>query len=488
MKTCKKCDLQYDDSKKFCKKCGEPLEAEVKIESKAEAKKQVFEEKLKTDPLNVKLLHEYAQFLYENKLLKEAASVALKIIAIDEKDNGAKALLFNAYLQTGDYPNAIETGEELYPSKNTDAAFLLLLANAYQQTGNSQRAIEIYDQLLKLESGNTEAAYHKALALLSQNKPEEAAPIFGQLHAGGKTDRITAIYAGMDKAINNEHEAAIEILTPVLSEKGIHLSDPDNNRGFLYLAYALCQTTANVKKIDQWTKMLDLAVMKKMHHEMDEIYLAKTFIAIFKLKINTLAKSAGRYEIEERLAEYIKWRNPYFTEHSNPVFAAAWYAAALKQESFGFYDDAIESMKRCVPLAPDKKEYSNKLNELRKVLADINNKKKKREVITWSVIIAIIAIAIGAYLGYQRFKDNKVWSEALEKNTSLSLQWYRVESPKGRYYELSKVLEDSLFWEESKTKNTIKAFNSYLKKFPAGDFRDEALTMKEKALWNNAKE
>lgn len=244
----------------------------------------------------------------------------------------------------------------------------------------------------------------------------------------------------------------------------------------------------DVKKIDQWTKMLDLAVMKKMHHEMDEIYLAKTFIAIFKLKINTLAKSAGRYEIEERLAEYIKWRNPYFTEHSNPVFAAAWYAAALKQESFGFYDDAIESMKRCVPLAPDKKEYSNKLNELRKVLADINNKKKKREVITWSVIIAIIAIAIGAYLGYQRFKDNKVWSEALEKNTSLSLQWYRVESPKGRYYELSKVLEDSLFWEESKTKNTIKAFNSYLKKFPAGDFRDEALTMKEKALWNNAKE
>jgi tetratricopeptide (TPR) repeat protein len=486
MKTCKKCDLQYDDGKKFCKKCGAPLEGEVKIESKADAKKQVFEEKLKTEPLNVKLLHEYGQFLYENKLFKEAVAICLKIIAIDESDNSAKELLFGAYLNIGEFAKAAETGEELYKPKSRDVTFLLLLANAHQQAGAFPRAVEIYDQVIALQPDNTEAAYQKALALLSQNKAEAAMPIFGRLFAGGKTDRITSIYAGIEKAVNEDHKAAIEILTPVLSDKDTQLNDLDNNRGFVYLAYSLCKTTNDVEKIDKWINLIDLDVLSDYHNSHDEITAAETIVMIFDHKLNYLQNKGERYEIQQRINEYIKDPNSYFTEAARPVFALAWHAAAEKQESFGFYDDAVSSIKKCVELAPDNTEYATKLNEVKQTRDRINNKKKKRKVVTLTSIAALIIIAVAAYFLINRYQDNKAWSAAMEEYTPMSFQRYRVESPKGRYYDLSKVIEDSLFWEESKAKNTIEAFNSYVEKFPEGDYLEEALTMKENALWKSA--
>lgn len=486
MKICKKCDLQYDDGKKFCKKCGAPLEAEVKIESKAEAKKQVFEEKLKADPLNVKLLHEYGQFLFENKLLKEAVSAALKIIAIDERDNDAKYLLFNAYLHIEEFAKAAETGEELLKTRSKDATFLLLLANAHQQAGASPRAVELYDQALALQPDNTEAAYHKALALLSQNQVQDAIPIFGELYAAGKTDRIASVYAGIEKAVNDDHVAAIEILTPALPDKDTQLNDLDNNRGFAYLTYSLCKTTDDVNKIEKWSNLIDLNVLAERRTSMDETFVAETIVMIFKHQLNRLQSKGERYEIQQRINEYLKSPNSYFAEASRPVFASGWYAAAIKQQSFGFYDDAVSSMKKCVELAPDNTEYAGKLKEFSQTLETINRKKKKRKLVTMTAVFAVIIIAVAAYFLNNRYQDNKAWSAALEENTPTSFHRYRVESPKGRYYELSKVIEDSLFWEESKRKNTIVAFNNYLARFPGGKYLEEALAMKENALWKSA--
>lgn len=86
MKTCTKCNISYTDDKKFCKKCGSSLSQEYNIDPKELARKNVFEDKLKTDPLNIEVLHEYAQFLFNNLLFKETIPVALKILAINEND------------------------------------------------------------------------------------------------------------------------------------------------------------------------------------------------------------------------------------------------------------------------------------------------------------------------------------------------------------------------------------------------------------------
>ena len=68
MKTCTKCNLSFDDDKKFCPKCGAPLTIIYQIEQKEVAKKSVFEDRLKNDPLNIEILHEYAQFLFNNMI------------------------------------------------------------------------------------------------------------------------------------------------------------------------------------------------------------------------------------------------------------------------------------------------------------------------------------------------------------------------------------------------------------------------------------
>jgi len=94
MKTCLKCNLSYDNDKNFCKKCGSPLVTEYNIGPKEVAKKSVYEDRLKIEPLNLELLHEYAQFLFNNLLFKEAINVELKILAIKEGDVIAKELLF----------------------------------------------------------------------------------------------------------------------------------------------------------------------------------------------------------------------------------------------------------------------------------------------------------------------------------------------------------------------------------------------------------
>jgi len=95
MKTCTKCHLSYDDDKKFCKKCGSQLVSENSIDPKNLARKTVLEDRLKMDPLNLELLHEYAQFLFNNLLFKETISFSLKIQAINEEDELAKELLLN---------------------------------------------------------------------------------------------------------------------------------------------------------------------------------------------------------------------------------------------------------------------------------------------------------------------------------------------------------------------------------------------------------
>ena len=66
-KRCLRCNLNYDEDKKFCKNCGSPLSIIIKTVSKVDAKKFVFEEKLKENRLDIKLLSEYAQFLFDSK-------------------------------------------------------------------------------------------------------------------------------------------------------------------------------------------------------------------------------------------------------------------------------------------------------------------------------------------------------------------------------------------------------------------------------------
>ncbi len=438
MKTCRKCDLNYEDSKNFCKNCGSALENLIKLEPKTEAKNQVFEEKLKTDPLNALLLKEYAQFLYENKIFEKASSISLKLIAIDEKDRQAKEILFDSYLHLENYEKAMEVGEEIYNAGKTDISFIENLAIAFQNAGHTDRAVDFYDQILEIESENNSVAYRKAMALLIQNKPDYAIPVFEELFDKGETDQLIVLYAGVGKAIRNDFDTAVEILSTALTNKDIPLTEPHNVIGSLYLAYALSNTVDNPQTIDQWINSVDLDVLKSNQHQLHDHYLANTISNVYLLKLHQLdhmRASAFHSEIKKLTSEYLYDPDKYFPGQNWQVYASLWYATALKQESFGFYSNAIVSMEKCVNLEPDNESYDDKLDHLKHERKKIASKKKKRLVIFSSVVISVIFITVGGYFFVDYYQDRQAWNNSRNEDTYDAYVMYLRNFHGGRFEE-----------------------------------------------------
>jgi uncharacterized protein (TIGR02145 family) len=446
MKTCKKCDLQYDDGKKFCKKCGAPLEGEIKIESKAEAKKQVFEEKLKTDPLNVKLLHEYAKFLFDNKLFKEAVPVALKIIAIDEDDLSANELLFYAYLEMGNYESAAETGDQLLLNKPENSNLLISTATAHFNTENQQKCILLCDKALHLQPANTDVKHLKGLSLLEENRLEEALEIFNALKEAGADDDTTNLYAGIHHAIHDNLTPAAELLNTILSKKEAELREFDFERAYLYYSYVLSQTGKSLNEIDNWFLNIIFDDVKKHGHELDELYLAKTVAAIFNIALGGRAAPKFKEEFSSLKKRYFTVPATCFTPRSNEIVFDIWIRFAARQIEVKLFEDAKLSLRKAAELIPEGSDLLVKHEKISNRLAATLRRRKRNTVITWSVIITIIAVAVGAYFGYHWYQDNKAWSAAKTVNTFDSYIYYLNQNPDGRFVNIARqrlVFEDS---------------------------------------------
>jgi len=234
MKTCVKCNLSYEDDKKFCKKCGAALATVYSIPAKEIAKKTVFEDRLKADPLNVGILHEFARFLFANLLFDETIPVALKILALNEDDLPALETLCQSYVKLHKLKEAIEVSKQLLQIKPADIDLLTTLAEISLGMDHNKEALAYYDSALKLDPANKDTHFNKALILLKENELEKAIRSFKEAFALGNNDRITSIYLGIDKALNADYESAISQLTPVLTDSFVNPEDLNDNRGFLF--------------------------------------------------------------------------------------------------------------------------------------------------------------------------------------------------------------------------------------------------------------
>jgi len=88
--------LSFDDDKMFCYMCGSPLTLVYQTESKEKTEKYIFEDRLKADPFNVKILDEYATFLLNNQIPKESDTASIQTPEIRENDNVTKEMLNKA--------------------------------------------------------------------------------------------------------------------------------------------------------------------------------------------------------------------------------------------------------------------------------------------------------------------------------------------------------------------------------------------------------
>ena len=96
MKTCEKCNLSFDDDKKFCYMCGSPLTFIHQTESKEETEKHIFEDRLKADPFNVKILDAYAKFLLNNQLTRKSDTDSIQTPEIRKNDAVTKEMINKA--------------------------------------------------------------------------------------------------------------------------------------------------------------------------------------------------------------------------------------------------------------------------------------------------------------------------------------------------------------------------------------------------------
>ena len=416
MKTCKKCNLSFDDDKKFCKKCGDPLISENQIDPKNIGKKTVLEDRLKIDPLNLELLYEYAQFLFNNLLFKETITVTFKILAINENDGAAKALLYKSYFKLDMLKEASEIGNQLFAERSTDIFLLGELAKISRKLGNYDRSAEYYDKILSIQPSNATALYNKSLILLKKNQLEKALEIFKRLYQDGQKDRITTIYAGIDKALSTDYNAAINLLVPILSNENINQKDLDNNRGFLYLGYSLSQSSANILEVSQWFSKIDLKILKQAHHPLDERTVIKIAENIIKHNLNEIIQSSDANNQIRTLAEsYLP--EGYFTTNSDSRIADLWYAIGNKQAKLKLLSEAVNSFQKACHLMPNENEYTEKYAVTLKLFEIYNRKKNRKVNIGTIAAIVVVILIVASIIIYKNSQEKK----------SLSLQ--RIRTP-----------------------------------------------------------
>lgn len=432
MKTCKKCNLSYDEDKKFCKKCGGPLTSELQIDPKSDGKKTVLEDRLKTDPLNLELLYEYAQFLFNNHLFQETITVAYKLLAINENNGIAKDLLFKSYLKLNMNKEALDIGNQLLFQKPEDIFLLEELARISNELEDVDKSIEYYDKILRLQPDNNFVLYNKAIKLLKKNKHEQAIEIFKKLYQEGQKDRITTLYIGIDKVLNADYNTAINLLVPVLSDGKIDCNDLDNTLGFIYLVYSLFQTKNDTLDTFQWVSKIDFKVLKNEYYILDDQIIAKTVLYIIDYESNKFKSTVDTtHNIEYLENNYLN--KVQLTKNTNSIISAIWYKLGEKRVELKLYEDSLKSFEKALELMPNEKKYKEKHAEILKKIEIVKLKRKRKSILAFGIAIIFIVFIVVSLFAYKNYQENALWKEAQGLKSREGYDKYIATYPTGKY-------------------------------------------------------
>ena len=505
MKTCKKCNLSYDENEKFCKKCGNPLTTEYQIDFKNTAKKNVFQDRIKADPLNVGLLHEYAQFLFNTLLFRKTITICLRILEISKNDSTANELLYKSYLKLKMFKEALESGKKLLSENPTDIILQQELAELSGKMNDAGKATEYYDQNLELQPAKSAALLNKAHNFLKENQLERAIEIFSDLYQEGQNDRITSIYAGIHKAIKADFKDSIKLLTSVLCDNEYSKqNDIDTNRGVLYLAYSLCRNSSDLPEIKKWAIAINYEILNQNHHPHDE--QTALFIAeyIINQSLNDLDDrqtfSNAKSQITDLADTYLP--KNFYSKNNNSKIAEIWYSIGLKQSKLQLLEDAKKSFQKASDLVPDEKKYKEKNSEHTNLLVSHIHKRKRKTNIMIVVYALEVIIIIFSFFTYRIIKERNAFNLAKDVNTSISYQKFLKKFPTGKYSSealklrtAAEELDEKNAFEKARNENTSNSYQAYMDIYPNGkyyfqasDLRDQANELDEKNAFEKARQ
>lgn len=351
MNICPSCRQSYDESKKFCRKCGVPLVTDKFAEPEVVAKMQAFKGRIAQDPSNVALLVEYGDYLASLSSYDEALVQYFTVLELEQKNDAVRKKTVRVYRQQQKWDKAIDQLIALLKSNPNDLALLDELAQTYLLSGKKKEALKIIAHLIELQP--------KDLNCLIRYRD-----ITAEL---GKADE-TIVACKKILAIESEEVSTWIILADILVSKGmksealaafekIVVLEPKNARANLYVAIEKYNSAleTEINKFSDIAAMLDKALANKDKLSPAESNLASLLSCSAKIK-------AGRTTLEiSKLLKEIELQ--YLDNAQHSILAASLIAISSLERQSGKLDDAIDTL-----------QYSIKTHELpeaRKMLADI---------------------------------------------------------------------------------------------------------------------
>lgn len=145
---------------------------QANIEEAEKVLKEIISMKLKKDD-EIKAKALYSIILWKTNRLDEA----IEMLTLLDKESKNAVLYRNLgyfLILKGDYSKSLKYNLGAYDYDNLDIGIIDNLALNYCFIGDSLRAIELYKTLLPMYHGHASVYYNYAIALLSQNKADDA--------------------------------------------------------------------------------------------------------------------------------------------------------------------------------------------------------------------------------------------------------------------------------------------------------------------------
>ena len=478
MKTCKKCNLTFEDNKKFCKSCGAKLTSDQLSNPQVTAKILVFEEKIKADPLNTSILIEYAELLIKNSQFDDVLAIIYKIIAIDEKNLKAQFLLLISLKAINKTEDALITAYKLSEISPNDINVLSEIVSLETIKENYEKVLDASERIIKLQPKHKDAWISKANALTKLNKIDNAIEAWSKVNEVDISNSSAKLYLAINAVKNKDYSKALELLKQTVDK-----FEKETRKRFLGLIY-LADTNIKLKKGEDgisnyYKELIEIGKQEWLTNEIKEI-------------LSNIAEYLGNKSFDEnKLKEAMSFfENADEFFHSDKVSEslALVYSKMGKQEiEKGSITLASHYLSKSLRI---KSQNSEVKNDQKYIVEKIKAKKKKKRIANFFVLIVIsIVIAASVFLvvKFKAQKEIKLWEYAKQGNTTESYQMYISKYPEGKFIIEAETLLESALWEYAKQKNTTKSYQMYINKYPEGKFVIEAETLLENALWEDTK-
>lgn len=351
MNICPSCKMSFEESKKFCRKCGVPLIPDKFAEPEVVARTQAFKNRIAQDPNNIELLVEYGNYLASLSSYDDALIQYFTVLELDQKNDAVRRKIVGIYREQKKWDKALDQLTALLKASPKDLALLDELAQTYLLSGKKAEALRIIGQMIELQPQDLNCLIRCRDINAELRRTDETVAACKKILAVDPNELSTWVILAdilLSKEQQNEAQSAFEKIIAL---------DPQNARANLYVAVAMYNSTLETEtsKFANIATMLDKALSNKDKLSASESNMASLFAYSAKIK-------AGKTTLD--ISQSLKEIELQFLDHTQyAILANSLIAISVLERQSGKLDDAIDTL-----------QYSIKAHELpeaRKMLADI---------------------------------------------------------------------------------------------------------------------